>query len=177
MQLVVRTSTNPTALIGPIQKEIASLDPEQPAFAFATMDSLVGDARARRRFQTALVAVFASLALLLAAIGVYGVMGHMVAQRSREIAVRVALGALSVDIVGMVLRNGFVVVLPGIALGVAGALAVSGMLASFLFDVSRVDPITYAAVAVALLGVAMLATYLPSRAAARVDPLVVLRDE
>jgi len=164
-------------LIAPIRQQIAALDPDQAAFAFRTMESLIADGRARRRFQTALVVTFAVLALLLAAIGVYGVMGHMVMQRSREIGVRLALGARPDDVVRMVLRNGLRVILPGVAAGLAGAVALSGILASFLYGVSSRDSVTYVGVAAVLVFVAMLATYLPSRSAARFDPLVVLRDE
>jgi putative ABC transport system permease protein len=177
MQLVVRTEGDPATLIAPIRREIAALDSDQAAFAFQTMESLIADASARRRFETALVTLFALLALLLAAIGVYGVMGHVVMQRSREIGVRLALGALSEDVVRMVLRSGLRLALPGVAAGLAGALAISGVLASFLFGVSALDPLTYLGVAALLLSVAMLATYLPSRAAARLDPLTVLREE
>jgi len=177
MQLVVRTQGDPAALIDPIRREIAALDPDQAAFAFQTMESLLAEASARRRFETALVGAFAVLALLLAAIGVYGVMGHMVMQRSREIGVRLALGALSGDVVGMVLRSGLRLTVAGVAAGLAGALALSGILRSFLFSVSSLDPLTYGGVAVVLVLVALLATYLPSRAAARLDPLIVLREE
>ena len=177
MLLAVRTHGDPAALIAPIRQQIAALDPEQAAFAFRTMESLIADGSARRRFQTALVGAFALLALLLAAIGVYGVMGHMVAQRSREIGVRLALGARREDVVGMVLRSGLAVTLPGVAAGLAGAVALSGILASFLYGVSSRDPATYVGVAAVLVSVATLATYLPSRTAARLDPLVVLRDE
>jgi putative ABC transport system permease protein len=177
MQLVVRTQGDPAAVIDPIRHEIAAMDPEQPAFAFQTMESLLAEAGAQRRFQTALVSAFAVLALLLAAIGVYGVMGHMVMQRSREIGVRLALGALSGDVVGMVLRSGLRLTVAGIAAGLAGALAVSGVLRTFLFGVSSLDPLTYVGVATVLVLVALLATYLPSRAASRLDPLIVLREE
>jgi predicted permease len=177
MQLVVRTEGDPAALIAPIRQQIAVLDPDQAASAFQTMESLIADASARRRFQTALVTAFSLLALLLAAIGVYGVMGHLVMQRSREIGVRLALGARSEDVVRMMLRSGLQLMLPGLAAGLAGAVALSGILATFLFGVSSLDPATYAGVAALLCSVAMLATYVPSRSAAKLDPLVVLRDE
>lgn len=177
MQLVVRTEGDPAEQIAPIRHEIAALDPDQAAFAFQTMENLIADASARRRFQTALVTAFAALALLLAAIGVYGVMGHMVVQRSREIGVRVALGALSRDVVATVLGSGLRLVVPGLAIGLAGAVALSGVLASFLFDVSALDPVTYVMVAAILTLVALLAVYLPSRAAAKLDPIIVLREE
>jgi putative ABC transport system permease protein len=177
MLLVVRTQADPAALIAPIRQQIAALDPEQAASAFQTMESLLADASARRRFQTALVTAFSLLALLLAAIGVYGVMGHMVMQRSREIGVRLALGARSEDVVGMMLRSGLWLTLPGVAGGLGGAVALSGILAKFLFGVSSLDPATYLGVAALLCSVALLATYIPSRSAARLDPLLVLRDE
>jgi predicted permease len=177
MLLVVRTQGEPSALIAPIREQIATLDPDQAAFAFRTMDSLVSDARARRRFQTALVTAFGVLAVVLAAIGVYGLMGHLVLQRSREIGVRLALGARSEDVVGMLLKSGLRLTLPGVAAGLLGAVALSGLLASVLFGVSPLDTATYAGVAVLLVCVAMLATYLPSRSAARLDPLLTLRDE
>jgi putative ABC transport system permease protein len=177
MQLVVRTQGDPAALIAPIREQIAALDPDQAASAFQTMESLIADASARRRFQTALVTAFSLLALILAAIGVYGVMGHMVMQRSREIGVRLALGARSEDVVAMMLRSGLRLTVPGIAAGLAGAVALSGILASFLFGVSSLDPVTYVGVAALLFSVAMLATYVPSRSAARLDPLLVLRHE
>jgi putative ABC transport system permease protein len=177
MQLVVRTQGDPASLIAPIRQQIAALDRDQAAFAFQMMEGLIADASARRRFQTALLTAFALLALLLAAIGVYGVVGHMVVQRSREIGVRLALGARSEDVVRMMLRNGLRLTVPGVTFGVAGAIALSGILASFLFGVSSLDPATYVGVAALLVLVAMLATYLPSRAAARLDPLTVLREE
>jgi putative ABC transport system permease protein len=177
MQLVVRTQADPAALIEPIRQQIATLDPDQAASAFQTMESLLANASARRRFQTALVTAFALLALLLASIGVYGVMSHMVTQRSREIGVRLALGARSEDVVGMMLRSGLRMTLPGVAAGLAGAVALSGLLVSFLFGVSSLDPATYVGVAALLCSVALLATYVPSISAAKLDPLMVLRDE
>jgi putative ABC transport system permease protein len=177
MMLVVRTHGDPAAVIPSIREQIAALDPDQAAFAFQTMDSLVADAGARRRFQTALVTAFALLALLLAAIGVYGVMSHMVTERSREIGVRLALGARPEDIVRMMLRSGIRLAVPGVAVGLVGAVALSGVLANFLFGVSSLDPAIYLCVAALLSLVAMLAAYLPGRSAARLDPLAVLRDE
>jgi putative ABC transport system permease protein len=175
--LIVRTEGNPTAMIETVRDEIAAMDPEQPVSWFRTMDDLVSSSTARRRFQTVLVSAFAALALLLAAIGVYGVMGHMVAQRRREIGVRLALGASPRDVVAMVLRGGAWLAVAGIAAGVAGALALSKVLAGFLFGVSPLDPATYAGVIGVLGFVAGLAVYRPSRRAATVDPVVVLRDE
>jgi putative ABC transport system permease protein len=177
MQLVVRTQGDPEAAIAPVRRVIAGIDPNQPVFAFQTMDDLITAATASRRFQTALISAFAALALLLSAIGIYGVIGHMVAQRSREIGVRLALGAAPADVVAMVLRSGLRLTVPGLAAGLAGAIALSRVLRTFLFGVSSLDPATYAAVGAILVVVAALATYLPSRAAASLDPLIVLREE
>jgi putative ABC transport system permease protein len=175
--LIVRTEGMPTGMIEAVRHEIAAMDPEQPVSWFRTMDDLVSASTARRRFQTALASAFAALALLLAAIGVYGVMGHMVAQRRREIGVRLALGASPRHVVAMVLRGGFGLAAAGIAAGIAGALALSKVLAGFLFGVSPLDPATYAGVVAVLGFVAGLSAYRPSRRAARVDPVVVLREE
>ena len=177
MQLVVRTHGDPVALEPGIRGQIAAIDPEQAAFGFRTMEELLESSSARRRFELALVTTFAGLALLLAAIGVYGVMSHMVAQRNREIGVRLALGARPHEVVAMVLRDGLRLTLVGTAVGLAGAIALSRTLAGLLFGVSPLDPATYAAVAAVLVCVAGMSAYLPSRGAARVDPLVTLREE
>jgi putative ABC transport system permease protein len=177
MTLVVRTQGDPTAVVSAVRGQIAAIDPEQSAFWFQTMEELVAKSTARRQFQTALVATFALLALLLAGIGLYGVMGYMVAQRRREIGVRLALGAKPRDVIAMVLGNGLWLTLAGVVAGIAGALALSRVLAGFVYDVSPLDPATYAIAMAILVTVAALSAYVPSRKAARTDPLVVLRDE
>ena len=177
MTLVVRTQGDPTALIPAVRGQLAAIDPEQSAFGFETMDDLVAKSTARRQFQTALVTMFAVLALLLAAIGVYGVMGYMVAQRRREIGVRLALGAKPRDVVNMILGNGLRLTLAGVVAGMAGAVALSRVLAGFVYGVSPLDPATYTAAIGLLAAVAALSAYRPSRKAAAMDPLVVLRDE
>jgi putative ABC transport system permease protein len=177
MLLVVRTAQDPRAVESAIRAQLAAIDPEQGVSGFQTLEDLLSRSTAPRRFQMALVATFALLALLLASIGVYAVMGYMVAQRRREIGVRLALGARPSDVVTMVLRNGVRLTIAGVAFGLAGALALSRALAHFLFGVSPVDPLTYLTVTVALVSIAGFAAYLPSRGAARVDPVVVLRDE
>jgi putative ABC transport system permease protein len=177
MTLVVRTQGDPTAFISAVRGAIAAVDPEQSVFWFQTMDDLVARSTARRQFQTALVTMFALLALLLAGIGVYGVMGYMVAQRRREIGVRLALGAKPRDVVALILGNGLWLTLAGVVTGMAGALALSRVLAGFVYGVSPLDPATYAAAVVLLAAVAALSAYWPSRKAAAMDPLVVLRDE
>ena len=177
MTLVVRAQGDPAGLVPGIRERMARLDPDTALFGFRTIDELVSTASSQRRFQMALVAAFAALALLLAAIGVYGVMAHMVARRRREIGVRLALGARPRDVVGLVLRNGVRLTVLGMALGLAGALALSRALAGLLFGVSALDPQTYTGVAAVLLFVGGLSAYLASRAAAKVDPLTALREE
>jgi putative ABC transport system permease protein len=177
MMLVVRTRGDPAAIVPSIRTRIAALDPEQAPFGFQTMDDLRHTSGSRRRFQTALVSAFAALALLLAAVGVYGVMAHRVAQRNHEIGVRLALGARPADVVALVLGGGLRLALAGTALGLVGAVALSRTLASLLFGVSPLDPATYAGVAGVLMLVAGISVYVPSRSAGKVDPLATLRDE
>jgi putative ABC transport system permease protein len=177
MQLVVRTAQDPATLESAIRAQIAGIDPQQGISGMQTLEGLLARSTARRRFQTVLVGIFAVLALVLAAIGVYAVMAYMVAQRRREIGVRLALGARPADVVRMVLRNGLRLTIAGVVLGLAGALALSRTLEHFLFGVSPLDPVTYATVTLALVCIAALAAYVPSRGAAGVDPLLVLRDE
>jgi putative ABC transport system permease protein len=177
MQLVVRAAYDPASLQSAIRTQIAGIDPQQGVTAFQTFEDLVSLSSARRRFQTALVGVFALLALVLAAVGVYSVMSYMVVQRRREIGVRLALGAAPAEVVRMVLGNGLWLTVCGVVLGVAAALALSSTLGHFLYGVSALDPLTYVAVTVALVGISALAAYVPSRGAAHVDPMLVLRDQ
>jgi putative ABC transport system permease protein len=177
MVLVVRTQGDPASLIPLVRREVAAVDPQQALFAFQTMDDLLATAGSRRRFQTSLLAAFAALALLLAAIGVYGVMAYTVAQRTREIGLRLALGARPRDVVAMMLRKGLLMTLTGMACGLAGAVGLSRLLTNLLFGVSALDVPTFAAVSALLLLVAALAAYIPSRGAARVDPLMALRED
>jgi len=175
--LVAHTDGDPDALVPAIRRQIASIDPEQGAFAIQTMEELVARSGARRRFQTALVSAFAVLALVLAAVGVYGVMGYMVAARRHEIGLRLALGALPREVVRLVLGSGVGLTLAGVAIGLAGAMALSRALAGFVYGVSALDPASYVAAVLVLVGAAILAAYRPARTAAGMDPLAVLRNE
>jgi putative ABC transport system permease protein len=177
MVLVVRGQHDPAILVPSIRREIAAVDPLQAGFAFQSIDDLLSTAESRRRFETTLLTAFAALASLLAAIGIYGVIAYTVVQRTREIGVRLALGAQPRDVVSMVVKKGLFVSSTGLVVGFAGALALSRLLASLLFGVSPLDLPTFAAVAAALAIMATVSTYLPGRAAAKVDPLVALRDE
>ena len=177
MTLVVRAKGNAQATIRACQRELAVMDPNQAGFGFRPMDDLLSNARARRRFQSLLLAAFAASALFLAAIGIYGVIAYSVVQRTREIGTRIALGASGQSIVAMIMKQGLIVTLAGTAIGLMGSLALSRVLSGLLFGVSPLDPPTLATVVIVLLSVAALSTYLPSRSAARLDPLTALREE
>jgi ABC-type antimicrobial peptide transport system permease subunit len=165
------------SLANAVQQEVAGLDKEVPIFDVRTMDQRVDASLANRRFATYLLAVFSAIAVLLAAVGLYGVMAQSVLQRSREIGVRMALGAQSRDVLSMVLRQGAILTAGGLIAGTLAALGLAWLMKSLLFGVSPADPLTFAAVAALLLIVAMTATYLPARRATRVDPVTALRYE
>ena len=151
------------------------MDRELPLAGVRTMDEVIGRSIAERRFTMLLLASFATVAVLLAAIGVYGVLAYLVSQRTQEIGVRLAIGATSTDVVRLFVREGAGLMLVGVVCGLAGALAVTRALSTLLFGVTTTDPVTFASVAVALAFVALLASYLPARRAARVDPMAALR--
>jgi putative ABC transport system permease protein len=160
-----------------IRREVHAVDPNEPVFAIRTMNEVVGAALAQRRFTMRLLALFAGTALLLSAIGIYGVMAYFVMQRTREIGIRMALGAPTASVVRMVLGQGARLAVAGVVAGLAGALAITRALSTLLFAVSPHDPLTLAALSLALTAVAMLACYIPARRATRVDPLRALRYE
>jgi putative ABC transport system permease protein len=177
MFLVVRTDGNPLALIGAIRQQIGQVDPDQPVANIQTMDARVAASVAQRRMQMNVLGAFAAMAVLLAAVGIYGVMSYSVTQRSREIGIRIALGAARQDVTDLVLRQGLTMVAAGIGLGLAGALLMTRVLRTLLFGVTPTDPSVFAAIVVILAATAWLATYIPARRAARLDPLVTLRSE
>jgi putative ABC transport system permease protein len=175
--VVLRTSEDPLSLAPALRREVAALDPELPVADVQPMTALIGSSIAERRFTMLLLAAFAAVALVLAAIGIYGVLAYVVGQRTQEIGVRLAIGAAPRDVVAMILREGMVLAATGLACGLAGALAATRALASLIFGVTTTDPITFAAVGVTLGGVALLASYVPARGAARVDPMAALRTD
>lgn len=177
MTLVVLASANPLDLIPAMREQVRTLDPEVPMFRARTMENYVSDSIAQRRFTGVLCGTFAGVGLLLAVVGLYGVMSYLVAQRTHEIGVRVAVGAERRDILQMVLRHGMRLSLIGMALGTLGALALSGVLASQLFGVTATDARTYVVVILTLTAVAAAACYFPARRATRIDPMVALRYE
>jgi putative ABC transport system permease protein len=175
--LVVRTRGNPMAMAGIISKEVASQDPTLALFNVHPMLELVSAAQSRRRFQAALLGAFAGLALVLAAVGIYGVVAYWMSQRVREIAIRMAVGARQIDVLWLILRHGLVLTAGGLALGLAGTAVLGRFIGSLLFRTSAIDLWIYAIVCLLLAGVALLACYLPARRTARVDPMVALRCE
>ncbi len=177
MTFAVRTGAQPASMATAMRGVLREVDRNQPAQSIATMTDLLATTTAEPQFQTRLIAIFSMLALLLAAIGVYGVLACAVAERTREIGIRMALGAEKSDITRMILRRSLLLVTVGVALGVAGALAVTRVLARFLFEVKPTDLPTFLLVAALLVAVALLAGLLPAQRATRVDPLIALRWE
>ena len=177
MTFVTRTASDPAGLASGMRAVLSEIDKDQPAQSIVAMDSLIAGTTAEPRFQARLLAVFAIMALALAIVGIYGLLAYSVAQRTPEIGVRMALGAQTADVVRMLVRSTLVLVGAGILIGTAGALAVTRVLARFLFEVKPSDPPTIAAVAFALAWAALAASYIPARRAMKVDPLVALRYE
>ena len=177
MTLVIRTDGDPLALAPAVRQAVWSLDRDQPVVDLRTMEDLLWASLARARFSTVVLAVFAGMALLLAITGIYGVVSYSVAERTREIGIRVALGAQRTDVLQIVLRQGLVLAGFGIAIGAAAALAATRLLSSLLFGISPSDPLTFASVAGLLIAVALSACYVPARNAMKVDPMVALRYE
>ena len=160
-----------------VQREILAVDGQLPVSQIRTMEQVLSESTARQNFNMLLLSIFAGLALLLAAIGIYGLMSYTVEQRTQEIGIRLALGAGRGDMLKLVLRQGMLLAGIGVVIGLAAAFGLTRLLASLLFGVKATDPLTYAAVAVVLISVALFATYVPARRATRIDPLVALRYE
>lgn len=177
MYLAVRTDANPAALLPAIQSEVSSLDKDLPVARVRTMDQLLSESVAQPRFRTLLLAIFAGVALLLAAVGIYGVISYSVTQRTHEFGIRMALGANSGDIVKMVVGQGLMLALIGEAIGLAGAYAATRLLEGLLFNVSATDTMTFVSIAALLTATAFLGSYVPARRATKVDPMVALRYE
>jgi predicted permease len=177
LTLAIRTKVPPRSLATSVQREIAAVDPEQPAYSIKTMEEWMEDSLALRRLGTLLLSVFSGVALALAAVGIYGVVGFSVSQRTREIGLRVALGARKTDVLGLILKQGLLLAGIGGALGMLGAAATTRLLGSLLYQVQPTDPASFALGALVMGTVALLACYFPARRAAKVDPVVALRSD
>jgi predicted permease len=177
VNLVIRSTRPLEALVPSIQSAVRTMDRGLPIVQLRSMSSVFADSVSRQRFLSQLLGIFAGVALLLAAIGTYGVLSYVVTERQREIGIRVALGASTGGIVRLVLRQGLTLAVIGIAIGVGGALALARVTQSLLFGVSPTDPMTYAAVGAVILLVALAACMVPAQRAMRVDPLVAIRNE
>ncbi len=177
MTLVVRTSGDPAAIAGPVRQAVQKIDPDQVPTEIATMSEVMANSIQTRRFSMFVLGAFAFLALALAAVGIYGVMSYVVAQRTHEIGIRIALGASLGNILGLVLKNALRMTIAGIFLGAAGAFALTRLMKSLLFGVMPTDIPTFVVVCLSLMVVALVACYLPARRATKVDPLVALRYE
>ncbi len=175
MTLVARAAADPLALAPGVRREVAALDKDLPLYNVRTMEQVMAESVARQRFTMLLIAIFAGVGLLLASVGIYGVISYTVSQRSHELSVRLALGAQGRDILRMVVGQGMLLALGGIGAGLAAAFLLTRMMASLLYGVSTTDPLTFALVPVSLAGVALLASLIPARRATRVDPAGALR--
>ena len=173
----IRTAGDPSALKPAIQREILAVDGQLPVSKIRTMEQVVSESTARQNFNMLLLSIFAGMALLLAAIGIYGLMSYTVEQRTQEIGIRMALGAGRGDMLKLIVRQGMLLAGIGVAIGLAAAFGLTRLLASLLFGVKTTDPMTYAAVALILISVALFATYVPARRATKIDPLIALRYE
>jgi predicted permease len=177
MTLVVRTASDPQQSIPAIRSEIGAMDSELPVDKVRTMEQIIAASVSRLRFTMLLLSSFAGLALILAAVGIYGVMSYSVASRTHEIGIRRALGARPHDVFKLVIGQGFVLALVGIAGGLVGAFALTRVMSSLLFRVSPTDPWTFVGISLMLMGVALLACYVPARRAIKVYPMIALRYE
>jgi putative ABC transport system permease protein len=175
--LVVRTVDDPLRLTNAVQSQVWAIDVNQPVADVYSMDQRMAEGLAQRRFNMLLFGLFAGLALLLASVGIYGVLAYTVTQRMREIGIRIALGASARNVAGLVLRQGLALALAGVAIGAAVAFALTRWMESLIFGVSPTDPVTFSAVSAVLVVIAMLASYVPARRAVRVDPMRSLRVE
>jgi putative ABC transport system permease protein len=177
LALFLRGRLDPAAIPEEVRQQVQSVNPELPVFGAMTLPGVVSRSLSQRRFSMEMVLIFALTALLLAALGIYGTISYLVNERTHEIGIRLALGATRTNILGMILRQGLELAIAGAVVGLVGALIVSHLMAGLLYGVRPTDPVTFVGVAILLIGIALLACYLPARRAMRVDPMIALRYE
>jgi putative ABC transport system permease protein len=175
--LVVRTEGDPLGMVAAVRAEIWKLDADLPLFRIQTLDGILSHSVAAQRFNLLLLTVFASLALILAAVGIYGVMSYATAQRTHEIGIRVALGARTTDVLRLVMGQGLRLTVLGVIAGLIGSYGLTRVMTGLLFGVSATDPMTFGLITLLLATVSLVACYIPARRAMKVDPMVALRYE
>jgi len=177
MAVVVKTAVPPTSLADAVREQVAAIDPNLPLSNVSTLDAVLAKSISQERFYMTLLAIFASVALVLAAIGIFGVLSYAVSQRTREIGIRMALGAQGRSVINLIVWQAMLLVASGVVAGIGAALLVTQTMTKMLFSVTPTDPATFASVAGVLVTVALFASYLPARRATKVDPIVALRAE
>jgi putative ABC transport system permease protein len=177
MTLVVKSASDPMGLVAAVQSEVWNIDKNLPVSQIMSMEQAISDSVGQQRFNMLLLGIFAGLAMILAAIGIYGVMSYSVTQRTHEIGIRMALGASYSDVLWMIVKQGITLTAIGVSLGIAGAFILTRLMSSLLYGVSATDPITFIVIPLLLTGVALGACFVPARRATKVDPMVALRYE
>jgi len=177
MTVAFRSRTNSAAMLSAMKTELRNLDPDLPMYHVRTMEQQVKESLAQRRFSMTLLGVFAGVALALATIGIYGVMAYLVNQGTRELGIRIALGASQRNILSLVVRQGMMLAVSGVTIGLAAAFLMTRLMRSLLFGVEATDPLTFAGISLLLGGITLFACYVPAQRAARIDPLISLRCE
>jgi ABC-type antimicrobial peptide transport system permease subunit len=177
MTLLVRTTTDPLSVVGAVRGAVLAIDPNQPISNVSTLEKVVNESIAQRRLNMLLMGLFGGLAMLLSAVGIYGLLSHAVTQRTQEMGIRMALGAQVKDVLKLVLKQGMMLALLGEVIGLVGAFVLTRLIRGLLFGVTPNDSTTFVIVAAVLGVVALLACYLPARRATKVDPLIALRQE
>jgi putative ABC transport system permease protein len=175
MNLVVRTGDDPQALIGSIRGALREIDPNQPIYSVRTMEERLSRSVTSQRFSALLLGVFAGAALLLAGVGIYGVVAYSVTERTHELGIRIALGAQPRDIFRLVVGQGLILILIGVGIGLAAAFALTRLMSGLLYGISPTDPTTFITISLLLAAIALLASYIPARRATKVDPMLSLR--